>query len=113
MPERDGRVRHDYINIDIVCQIIQLHCACTPNSNSLCFVCLKLTVITVAVSTAVYDHGIVQQVVADEAEEFIRDRLVLAFRLRLLLWDKWRPLLLADGVRLTNDRQHKNFLINF
>ena len=38
-----------------------------------------LTVVAVAVPTAGYDHGVTQQVVTDQTEEFLRDRILLVF----------------------------------
>lgn len=59
----------------------------------------RLTVVTEAVSAAGYDHGVAQQLVADEAEQLVRNGLLLDDDGHLLR-GKGRLLLLADRVRV-------------
>lgn len=73
----------------------------------------RLTVVTVAVPAAGYDHGVAQQVVTEQTEELLRYRVLLLLRLRLLLGEERRPLLLADGVRRAAGGQISLWLYGF
>lgn len=75
--------------------------------------CPKLTFVTVAVSTAGYDHGVAQQVVTDQAEEFVRDGLLLSFRFRHRLRDERRLLLLPNSICLPKERKTEQTSENY
>lgn len=70
------------------------------------FVLLRLTVITEAVPAAGYDYSITQQLMTDQADQFVRHGLLHCWRGRLLR-DERRPLLLANCVRFTRERKKK------
>lgn len=68
------------------------------------FVLLRLTVITEAVPAAGYDYSIAQQLMTDQADQFVRHGLLHRWRRRLLR-DEGRLLLLANCVRFTTERK--------
>lgn len=57
-----------------------------------------LTFVAVAVAAAGDYHCIGHEVFTEEAEQFIRDRVLFLRGGGLLLWKKWRLLLLPDGI---------------
>lgn len=70
------------------------------------FVLLRLTLITEAVPAAGYDYSITQQLMTDQADQFVRHGLLRCWRRRLLR-DEGRLLLLANCVRFTTERKKK------
>lgn len=57
-----------------------------------------LTFVAVAVTAAGDYHCIGHEVFAEEAQQFIRDRVLFLRGGRLLLWEEWWLLLLPDGI---------------